>query len=141
MDNLFFFFLFFFSWCNLLQFSWLCNVLSHVFLGFRFPEKIGGNLPGVHYIRDVADADSLISSLVTTMKLSLMINNIQFILLFRSIQTFWSTSHVFHFLAKRKKSCNNWWWLYWNGGCCCSCCLETWYNCKCLTFWQDIDGI
>ncbi|XXG76478.1 hypothetical protein AAC387_Pa08g0818 [Persea americana] len=29
----------------------------------RFPEKIGGDLPGVHYIRDVADADSLISSL------------------------------------------------------------------------------
>ncbi|KAJ0104656.1 hypothetical protein Patl1_17643 [Pistacia atlantica] len=29
----------------------------------RFPEKIGGNLPGVHFIRDVADADSLISSL------------------------------------------------------------------------------
>ncbi|KAM6588662.1 hypothetical protein CsatA_011267 [Cannabis sativa] len=29
----------------------------------RFPEKIGGNLPGVHYIRDVADADALISSL------------------------------------------------------------------------------
>lgn len=29
----------------------------------RLPEKIGGNLPGVHYIRDVADADSLISSL------------------------------------------------------------------------------
>ncbi|CAL1375240.1 unnamed protein product [Linum trigynum] len=29
----------------------------------RFPEKIGGNLPGVHYIRDVGDADSLISSL------------------------------------------------------------------------------
>ncbi|KAK3227883.1 hypothetical protein Dsin_007745 [Dipteronia sinensis] len=29
----------------------------------RFPEKIGGNLSGVHYIRDVADADSLISSL------------------------------------------------------------------------------
>ncbi|KAI9108367.1 hypothetical protein K1719_020558 [Acacia pycnantha] len=28
----------------------------------RFPEKIGGNLPGVHYIRDVADADSLVSS-------------------------------------------------------------------------------
>lgn len=28
----------------------------------RFPEKIGGNLPGVHYIRDVADADSLIES-------------------------------------------------------------------------------
>jgi hypothetical protein len=31
---------------------------------FRLPEKIGGNLPGVHYIRDVADADSLVSSLV-----------------------------------------------------------------------------
>ncbi|KAF6157627.1 hypothetical protein GIB67_037200 [Kingdonia uniflora] len=29
----------------------------------RFPEKIGGNLTGVHYIRDVADADSLIASL------------------------------------------------------------------------------
>lgn len=29
----------------------------------RLPEKIGGNLPGVHYIRDVADADGLISSL------------------------------------------------------------------------------
>jgi hypothetical protein len=26
--------------------------------------KIGGNLPGVHYVRDVADADSLVSSLV-----------------------------------------------------------------------------
>nr|ACF22775.1 monodehydroascorbate reductase [Brachypodium distachyon] len=30
----------------------------------RLPEKIGGNLPGVHYIRDVADADSLVSSLI-----------------------------------------------------------------------------
>ncbi|CAK9141944.1 unnamed protein product [Ilex paraguariensis] len=29
----------------------------------RFPEKIGGKLLGVHYIRDVADADSLIASL------------------------------------------------------------------------------
>ncbi|CAB4279979.1 unnamed protein product [Prunus armeniaca] len=29
----------------------------------RLPEKIGGNLPGVHYIRDIADADALISSL------------------------------------------------------------------------------
>nr|AOW73102.1 monodehydroascorbate reductase [Eleusine coracana]ATL76080.1 monodehydroascorbate reductase 5 [Eleusine coracana] len=29
----------------------------------RLPAKIGGNLPGVHYIRDVADADSLVSSL------------------------------------------------------------------------------
>ncbi|KAJ6308088.1 hypothetical protein OIU76_017790 [Salix suchowensis] len=35
----------------------------------RFPEKIGGNLPGVHYIRDVADADSLISSLEKAHKL------------------------------------------------------------------------
>ncbi|KAG2677185.1 hypothetical protein I3760_12G087100 [Carya illinoinensis] len=34
----------------------------------RFPEKIGGNLPGVHYIRDVADADSLISSLERAQK-------------------------------------------------------------------------
>lgn len=34
----------------------------------RFPEKIGGNLPGVHYIRDVADADSLISSLGKSQK-------------------------------------------------------------------------
>ncbi|KAJ8526961.1 hypothetical protein K7X08_029438 [Anisodus acutangulus] len=30
----------------------------------RFPVKIGGSLHGVHYIRDVADADSLISSLL-----------------------------------------------------------------------------
>ncbi|GJN12448.1 hypothetical protein PR202_ga30727 [Eleusine coracana subsp. coracana] len=29
----------------------------------RLPAKIGGNLPGVHYVRDVADADSLVSSL------------------------------------------------------------------------------
>jgi monodehydroascorbate reductase (NADH) len=29
----------------------------------RFPDKIGGHLPGVHYIREVADADSLIASL------------------------------------------------------------------------------
>jgi monodehydroascorbate reductase (NADH) len=29
----------------------------------RFPDKIGGNLSGVHYIRDVADADALVSSL------------------------------------------------------------------------------
>ncbi|KAK9276671.1 hypothetical protein L1049_006207 [Liquidambar formosana] len=34
----------------------------------RFPEKIGGNLPGVHYIRDVADADSLVSSLAKARK-------------------------------------------------------------------------
>ncbi|XP_058084731.1 monodehydroascorbate reductase, chloroplastic/mitochondrial [Magnolia sinica] len=34
----------------------------------RFPEKIGGSLPGVHYIRDVADADSLISSLERAQK-------------------------------------------------------------------------
>ena len=35
-----------------------------MYFDFRFPEKIGGNLPGVHYIRDVADADSLIESFV-----------------------------------------------------------------------------
>lgn len=34
----------------------------------RFPEKIGGNLPGVHYIRDVADADSLVESLGKSQK-------------------------------------------------------------------------
>ncbi|KAJ7952263.1 Monodehydroascorbate reductase [Quillaja saponaria] len=34
----------------------------------RLPEKIGGNLPGVHYIRDVADANSLISSLEKAQK-------------------------------------------------------------------------
>lgn len=34
----------------------------------RFPEKIGGNMPGVHYIRDVADADSLVSSLAKAKK-------------------------------------------------------------------------
>ncbi|GAB4834457.1 hypothetical protein Ancab_032713 [Ancistrocladus abbreviatus] len=33
-------------------------------MGWRLLEKIGGILPGVHYIRDVADADSLVSSLV-----------------------------------------------------------------------------
>lgn len=35
----------------------------------RLPEKIGGSLPGVHYIRDVADANSLISSWEKTKKL------------------------------------------------------------------------
>lgn len=34
----------------------------------RFPDKIGGNLPGVHYVRDVADADALVSSLEKTKK-------------------------------------------------------------------------
>ncbi|WOL13696.1 monodehydroascorbate reductase 5, mitochondrial [Canna indica] len=34
----------------------------------RLPENIGGFLPGVHYIRDVADADSLVSSLVKAKK-------------------------------------------------------------------------
>ncbi|XP_057967041.1 monodehydroascorbate reductase, chloroplastic/mitochondrial [Malania oleifera] len=34
----------------------------------RLPEKIGGDVPGVHYIRDVADADSLISSLKKAQK-------------------------------------------------------------------------
>jgi hypothetical protein len=30
----------------------------------RLPESIGGSLPGVHYIREVADADALVTSLV-----------------------------------------------------------------------------
>ncbi|WVZ25081.1 hypothetical protein V8G54_003625 [Vigna mungo] len=34
----------------------------------RFPEKIGGNLPSVHYIRNVADADALILSLEKSKK-------------------------------------------------------------------------
>ncbi|KAH7668936.1 Monodehydroascorbate reductase (NADH) protein [Dioscorea alata] len=34
----------------------------------RLPEKSGGNLPGVHYIRDVSDADSLVSSLERAQK-------------------------------------------------------------------------
>ncbi|XP_050946680.1 monodehydroascorbate reductase 5, chlorplastic-like isoform X1 [Cucumis melo] len=38
----------------------------------RFPDKIGGGLPGVHYIRDVADADSLISSLEKAKKVVLV---------------------------------------------------------------------
>lgn len=35
----------------------------------RFPDSIGGSLPGVHYIRNVADADSLVSALVCHMHL------------------------------------------------------------------------
>ncbi|XP_008801779.2 monodehydroascorbate reductase 5, chlorplastic isoform X2 [Phoenix dactylifera] len=38
----------------------------------RFPEKIGGGLPGVHYIRDVADADSLVSSLERANKVAII---------------------------------------------------------------------
>lgn len=38
----------------------------------RFPDKIGGNMPGVHYIRDVADADGLIASLVSSFICSLI---------------------------------------------------------------------
>ena len=40
---------------------------------YRFPEKIGGNLAGVHYIRDVADADALIQSLVNFFFLSVVV--------------------------------------------------------------------
>jgi monodehydroascorbate reductase (NADH) len=29
----------------------------------RLPESIGGSLPGVHYIREVADADALVTTL------------------------------------------------------------------------------
>lgn len=35
----------------------------------RLPDKIGGSLPGVHYIRDVADADLLVSSMQSAKKL------------------------------------------------------------------------
>ncbi|KAJ3692622.1 hypothetical protein LUZ60_011717 [Juncus effusus] len=38
----------------------------------RFPESIGGNLDGVHYIRDVSDADSLISSLKNAKKIAVI---------------------------------------------------------------------
>ncbi|XP_048320429.2 monodehydroascorbate reductase, chloroplastic/mitochondrial isoform X1 [Ziziphus jujuba] len=38
----------------------------------RFPEKIGGNLPGVHYIREVADADALVSSLEKARKVAVV---------------------------------------------------------------------
>lgn len=38
----------------------------------RFPEKIGGHLPGVHYIRDVADADALVSSLDRAKKVAII---------------------------------------------------------------------
>ncbi|KAJ4712011.1 Monodehydroascorbate reductase [Melia azedarach] len=38
----------------------------------RFPDKIGGNLPGVHYIRDVADADALILSLKKARKVAVV---------------------------------------------------------------------
>lgn len=34
----------------------------------RLPDSIGGNLPGVHYIRDVADADLLVSSMQSAKK-------------------------------------------------------------------------
>lgn len=52
--------------CELCFFHWLWFVSSNtkILLFSRLPEKIGGKLPGVHYIRDVADADSLVSSLV-----------------------------------------------------------------------------
>jgi hypothetical protein len=40
----------------------------------RLPESIGGSLPGVHYIREVADADALVTTLVKFLqtKLSLI---------------------------------------------------------------------
>ncbi|KAK1297309.1 hypothetical protein QJS10_CPB15g00782 [Acorus calamus] len=38
----------------------------------RIPEKSGGNLLGVHYIRDVADADSLVSSLESAKKVAII---------------------------------------------------------------------
>lgn len=47
---------------------------------YRFPEKIGGNLPGVHYIRDVADANALIQSLVNFCNVSVALCAIRLIL-------------------------------------------------------------
>ncbi|KAJ4783939.1 Monodehydroascorbate reductase [Rhynchospora pubera] len=47
-------------------------IISTGAVSSRFPEKIGGDLPGVHYIRDVADADSLISSLQNAKKVAII---------------------------------------------------------------------
>ncbi|KAJ3690570.1 hypothetical protein LUZ61_019734 [Rhynchospora tenuis] len=47
-------------------------IISTGAVSSRFPEKIGGNLPGVHYIRDVADADYLISSLQNAKKVAII---------------------------------------------------------------------
>jgi hypothetical protein len=63
------FFYWLYTWTgyrNLVYSTWLwwISACNNVDACFRLPEKIGGNLPGVHYIRDVADADSLVSSLV-----------------------------------------------------------------------------
>ncbi|KAL7246052.1 hypothetical protein ACSBR2_001223 [Camellia fascicularis] len=50
--------------------DWNLEDLHHSWkkLELLFPEKIGENLPNVHYIRDVADANSLILSLEKAQK-------------------------------------------------------------------------
>lgn len=52
------------------------NVLKPKF--HRLPEKIGGSLRGVHYIRDVADADQLVAALVSLCNCFMKIYNISF---------------------------------------------------------------
>ncbi|KAJ4774697.1 monodehydroascorbate reductase [Rhynchospora pubera] len=47
-------------------------IISTGAVSSRLPEKIGGDLPGVHYIRDVADANSLISSLQNAKKVAII---------------------------------------------------------------------
>ena len=53
-----------FHWLWWISTLCLLPLIPKSFFLSRLPEKIGGKLPGVHYIRDVADADSLVSSLV-----------------------------------------------------------------------------
>lgn len=103
-------------------------------LVLRFPDKIGGGLPGVHYIRDVADADSLISSLVVHP----FLHAVHIHLHTASLCEFLSPEATLYFLqlqltsisfpGESKKGGCCWWWLYWYGGRCSSCWLETWYN-------------
>ena len=67
-------FLFCFGFLVLYLIYLMEKIINLYYLAFRFPEKIGGNLPGVHYIRDVADADSLVSSLVILFILIVCLN-------------------------------------------------------------------
>ena len=53
-----------FHWLEWISTLCLVLLIPKILFLSRLPEKIGGKLPGVHYIRDVADADSLVSSLV-----------------------------------------------------------------------------
>ena len=103
-------------------------------LCFRFPDKIGGNLGGVHYIRDVADANSLISSLVNyncCADLELILQdthtvNINFDYMY--LLNWWCWAMLF--IGESKESCRRRWWLHWHGSCSSSSWLETWYHCN-----------